>query len=107
MIGSWDRHLYALDAPLVEDLRDAHEVAGRLCERVLGEDPTAQPWVAAAAFVLNAGDGWRGPMYTLAAMEHALTEAHTRCHGAHPPPVSPWQLQDGLYGSWCCAMRGN
>ena len=50
----------ALDAPRVDDLRDAHEVAGRLCERVLGEDPTAQPWVAAAAFVLNAGDGWRG-----------------------------------------------
>ena len=65
----------ALDAPLVEDLRDAHEVAGRLCERVLGEDPTAQPWVAAAAFVLNAGDGWRGPMYTLAAMEHALASS--------------------------------
>jgi len=62
----------ALDAARVDDLRDAHEVAGRLCETVIGESPTAQPWVAAAAFVLNAGDGWRGPMYALAAMEHAL-----------------------------------
>ena len=62
----------ALDAALVDDLRQAHEVAGRLCETAIGEDPTAQPWVAAAAFVLNAGDGWRGPMYALAAMEHAL-----------------------------------
>lgn len=65
----------ALDAARVDNLRRAHAVAGRIYERVLGEDPTAQPWVAAAAFVLNAGDGWRGPMYALASCEHALASS--------------------------------
>ena len=62
----------ALDAARVDDLRRAHAVAGRICERALGESPAAQPLVAAAAFVLNAGDGWRGVLYALACLEHAL-----------------------------------
>ena len=55
---------------------EAHAVASKLLPDVLGTTPEAEPWVAAAAFVLCAGG--ESPVQTLAALaavEHALGDS--------------------------------